>query len=258
MARAIEQIDNACPLSVAPGVRRKRFVDIAIWIAFFSCLATSGVAGYYATKSPAPAPGLIPQNEVFSAGEVEQGEMITATFSLKNTYPTPIDAISTTVGCSCQEASVSKTHLEPGESATINVLWRVGSRRGPAKESIMVKYTLANNDGASLAKSLALKIEADVIPDIKLDITHCEFVRGRPETVRVHLSPGRMNEFKIGRVYSNSQLIAASYDLESNVVEVRYVPNDNFGIGPAVHVEIETDSKREPFIRVPVSVVRAP
>lgn len=59
-------------------------------------------------------------NEVFDAGDVVKGEMITAEFTVKNTGEYPLVIGEVKGSCSCTVAEYPETPLAPGESGIIS------------------------------------------------------------------------------------------------------------------------------------------
>jgi hypothetical protein len=244
------------PQKRSPTSRR----GVARGLVFLLLIGGSVCAGYYARRRsvPPPAPGLIPDKAVHQAGEIGQGETVHLAFALKNTYPAPVEIKSVTAGCSCQQTAVERRYLEPGDQTTVSVQWMVGSRRGPVFDAIMVLHTIPGPRGQVAEGRMALKIEANVAPDIEYSPKELKFEGGRPGIARITLAPGRQPRFKVLRTYSNSKAIVAVQDAQRREVEVRYTPTGELDFGTGVYIGVETDSKNEPHMRIPVSVVRVP
>lgn len=59
-------------------------------------------------------------NEIFDAGDVVKGEMITAEFTVKNTGDYPLVIAEAKGSCSCTVAEYPENPLAPGESGIIS------------------------------------------------------------------------------------------------------------------------------------------
>lgn len=229
---------------------------------FLVLVAGSAGAAYYAVAAlPETSPlGLAPDKLVVRWGEVGQGERLTAAFTLTNRYPEPVTIRRTETGCACEQAVVDRAHLLPGERTHVNIRWAVGDRRGPVTDVVWIIHTLPAGDrtGAEPLGRLGLRLEAEVAPDLVYRPDRLEFDAGRPATARVTLSPGRVREFTIDRVFCASKAIRVRQIDSRPEVEVEYVPSGELDRGPGQFVGIEVSGGHERLLRVPVVVQEGP
>jgi hypothetical protein len=62
--------------------------------------------------------------------------------------------------------------------------------------------------------------------------------------------------FTVREAYANSSALSAKYLPESSTVEVTYTPKGELDTSAGLFVAIETSSKNEPTIQVPVTVTK--
>jgi hypothetical protein len=98
-------------------------------------------------------------------GEVYQGDTIETTFHLFNGYAAPVPIEEVLGTCDCQNLELSKQVLEPGDSATLKVQWRIGRLRGHSSTGVLVTYL--RPDGR-LAR-VPLRMRAEVTSDISYE-----------------------------------------------------------------------------------------
>ena len=85
---------------------------VAIMLLLFSCGGNSEIEiGNKTTMEVTP--------EVFDAGEVIKGEMITAKFTIKNTGEYPLVLGEVKGGCSCTVAEYPEEPIQPGDTGEI-------------------------------------------------------------------------------------------------------------------------------------------
>lgn len=201
------------------------------------------------------APTVRVSRVVHDFGTVGQGDNVRGEFTLTNGYSEPIEIKTVLTGCSCQIPVVSRKHLAPGQETKIEVVWLIGSRRGAVTYPLWVLHTIPNEPTGADGR-LELRMAANVIPDIEYAPTKLAFEGGRAATERVALIPGRLASFRVRFVYSNSQAFSVRHLEASNEIEVRYTPNGELDYGTGLHIAVETDSKHEPTMRIPISVRR--
>ncbi len=88
-----------------------KYLSIAlISLLFFSCKETTSRVGQKTT---------VEVNAKFDAGEVIQGEIINAKFTIKNTGDYPLIIAAATPSCSCTVPSYTDEPIAPGETGEI-------------------------------------------------------------------------------------------------------------------------------------------
>ncbi len=166
------------------------------------CVSVSVAAAYFAW---AERPQSLTIDEIEKdCGQVHQGDSIEAIFHLFNGYAAPV-AIEEVLGtCDCQNLDLTKQILEPGESATLTVQWRIGRLRGISSTGVLVTYL--RPDGR-LAR-VPLRMKADVIPDISYEPAFLTFQRQLPETKHVSLRSNRQPGAALISAYADHQSFA--------------------------------------------------
>jgi hypothetical protein len=185
---------------------------------------------------------------VHDFGTVVQMETLVAEFRLVNHFPTAVTVKELIRGCACADARVSQERLEPGQSATLTVGWRTGGRRGKASEVVTV---LASVDGEGLV-TVPVRLTAVIEPDVLCEPDEVRFDRNQTGTATLRLTPGRMPDVRILSAHPTVSALQTTADPAAGTVTVRYDPakSDNDGAGAAVMVQ--TNSPKEPWIKVPV------
>lgn len=239
------------------GQTQPRFHSLWLAVMVVAAATVTGVstAAYLSTRAkPAPLkPGLHPDSLVRDFGPVGQGEQLRTTFELLNAYPARVSIRSVSAGCSCQSAEADRAALGPGERCKVSATWKTGSGRGRVTELLWVLHTIPGS--ASLGR-LELRVTADIEPDIAVEPFGCEFPYGQPGTRVVSLRPGRMRQFTVREVYTNSKAFAADHDKSNNTVTVSYRPTGDLDIGPSYRLTVVTDSANEPSLNIPLKVTR--
>lgn len=215
------------------------------------CLALAGTGGYFALPDP-PAPGLYAEQPVISFGEVSQGDVLGARFTLVNHFQNPVTINEVVTGCSCAKVSAPREILPPGEKTELQVAWEIGAKRGPSTDQVGVLFT--RPDG--VVSFLELQLQADVAPDIRYEPRRLEFAHGRSETLVARFGPGSMSAFSLKKAYTNQKALRAAVSAETSEVRVEYdaaVPVDT---GAWLYLSVETDSANEPTLYIPIRVQR--
>ena len=226
-------------------------------VLFVMCVALATVAGYAAipVEDPKPVQSLAVNEPVVRVGEKGQNELVEVQFKLTNNYAEPVEILSVVTGCSCLVPTVSRKHVAPGQEATILLNWYTGTKRGAVSDSVWVFHTIPGN-APDAGGRMQLRIEADVVPDIRMEPGRVQFTEGQSGMARVTLSPGRMTAFTVKEVYANSPALTAKYLPELSSVEITYTPKGKLDTGAGLNVGIATDSKNEPTLRIPVVVAK--
>lgn len=221
---------------------------------FLAILATGTAAGYCAylaaPQSKVP-PGLWAINPVQDLGDRYQEEEIPLQFHLQNTFEGPVVIEGLIPSCSCTEANVSPDVLQPGEQATVDVVWATHASRGDTTTSLDVVY-LAPSGNRSL---LTLKLQANVIPDIRYDPEEVVFQADRPSEQIIRLTPGRLSEFTANQVSVTHRAFQAVLMPDGHRIAVRFNPSEwSGGIAPTAELKVRTSSDRVQNLIIPLKV----
>ena len=142
---------------------------------------------------PAAAADLWAQRPVFDHGELSQGQEVQTAFTLTNRFSQALEIQRVVKSCSCSQAVLSLTHVEPGEQVAVTTSWKTGKARGRTGANLYVVFQLA--DGTTGHK--LLRIQGEVVPDVRYQPDELLFEGGKAATQTVHLSPGRQKKWFI-------------------------------------------------------------
>ncbi len=227
-----------------------------------SSLLAGGFGYFYHSPNLANPPkptGLYPTPFEVDFDALKQGDTAQAEFVLTNHYDSSVEIREVQAGCSCQEASITKKLLDPGDQAIVTVKWQVGGRRGKVTDSIWVTHSIPGTQEDREAKQLGqlrLKLVADVQPEIAYDPVALTFRFGEPATATIQLKSGCRDRFTIKGVSSNSRCLSVVYFAPTQSVEVRYTPQDELDRGQGLEVLIDTDGEAEPRLHIPVRILQ--
>ena len=243
-------------MAESPPSARLAIPSLTWWGALYAgLLATSAISGYFAlrgTPSP-PQPGLSWDPSPGQFGNVGQGAVLDATFEVTNNFQGPVEITEVNTGCSCRSAIVSRKYLGPGERSSVKITWSVGAKRGEVADEVWLVYT---TPGAAAPSRAPLRLEANVLPDIRFEPNRVAFRLGQPGTARVKLTPGQMPAFIARGTLTNSTALAAICLHGGQEVEIRYTPGSELDAVEGRFVAIDTDSPNEPQLRIPVVIER--
>jgi hypothetical protein len=196
---------------MAPARRRTLLFALVSCGAAGTATATFGGDG---GSGPAPAPAAAPSpaNPVLRPrivfdrtahdfGAVKQKSDATTRFTVKNAGTAPLEIASLKGDCGCANATVSKSTLAPGESATVDVVFSTHTFFGPQKKTIHVR----SNDPEARETELVLSL--DVSGGIVLQPAYfaCETVlvgTSPTATVRAQWKEGTGRKFAVRSVES--------------------------------------------------------
>ena len=108
------------------------------------CAAASLVCAFLAREPPAGSgqtePLLVASEPAKHLGKVKQGKTIDVRFQLENRYHEPLTILEVRKSCTCVDATVSRSLLQPGESTAMDIRWNSGASRGSVAAEIFVTY----------------------------------------------------------------------------------------------------------------------
>jgi hypothetical protein len=202
--------------------------------------------------SRTPERGLVPDKSVCHFGEVDQGKTFTATFHLANRESESVKVVSITKNCDCTKPEMTKTSLGPGESADLKIEWKSGASRGEIESHIQVIYMKAS--GGAPEKTV-LRLAAIVIPDIACEPSELVFKEGVKETQQVTLSP-RHPDLKCLQAYCTQRAFKVVSGVENMRLSVSFEPARWAKDLRGAFLLIKTTNPTEPYVRIPIRVVR--
>jgi hypothetical protein len=76
--------------------------------------------------------------EIHDFGEIEQGEIVETTISIKNVGDNDLYIVDAHGSCGCTVPEVTKEAIEPGESAPISVKFDSNGKSGEVTKTVMI------------------------------------------------------------------------------------------------------------------------
>jgi len=114
------------------------------------CLMLATGAGYLAYQGRVEAreaaeiersrkpPGLHVDKPKHDFGKVGQFETLAVDIEIRNDYPFAVQFGDVLKSCSCTNAELTTTRLEPGASATLSVVWKTGTKHGRVADHVRI------------------------------------------------------------------------------------------------------------------------
>jgi len=100
-------------------------------------------------------------------GHVSQNKHLPARFRVVNPTEATVSIVRVVKTCDCAKPQLSQTTLGPGEVATLDVTWEVGTRHGPSHASVTL--VSASSARAGEFRFAQATLTADMQADFKLD-----------------------------------------------------------------------------------------
>lgn len=225
-------------------------IRIGLLVIGIGCVLGSAVCGYLVWS--AQPPGFVCNNPVHDFGNLNQGQVVQAEFTLINQYDRPVEIKGVKKSCGCSDISCSAKSVQPGEQVTLRAKWTIGTLRGSSSVRIWILYTLEDGTG----DHVELRMEGKIIPDIEFAPDYLDFVVDQDDAHVVALSPGRLQEVQIRRVYCTHRAFTATLMPAEKVVSVVFASREwNQEPGTAeIHLVVQTNSAIEPVIYIPLRV----
>lgn len=135
-------------------------------------------------------------------GVVPRGAQLLHKFPITNIYAVPMEITSVRPGCNCITASTSKRHLEPGETATVDIRMDASRFQGPKGVIISVSV------GPEFISQADIKVSANSRLDVVFnpgEINLGTVAKGQTPTAKVDVEyagalPWTINELTLGNL----------------------------------------------------------
>lgn len=199
------------------------------------------------------APLLIEQNN-YSFGDVRQKTQLKKTFRLTNQSSTPIVFSNIHAECSCTVPAMKKKRLSPSESTELDVVWDVGSSRGPINTNIELSYKTLTPESGFLE---TLVLNTRVIPDFEYAPSRLEFSPSDVLEAEVEFTPSNMKRLEIDSVYCTHSAFEAELHKNENgvsTVSVKFNPEKWFSDSLNAQLIVASNSNGEPRTSIPLIV----
>lgn len=202
---------------------------------------------------PRNVPELWTNATVVDHGDLFQGQEVHTEFQFENRYSEVLEITDVYKSCGCSEAVFSARVMNPGERASVQVVWKTGRTRGRNSIAVDVFYSV----GTSTAQRKSLRIEGNVVPDIVCRPEKLTFDGKKKEVQLATLAAGRMATFSIGKAYCNHPAFKVETSGANTIKVVFDGDTPVFADGAAPRLIIETSSPNEPQMFVPLEIVRS-
>jgi hypothetical protein len=198
--------------------------------------------------------GLHPRPAVQVLGRVRQGEKYPVIFHLSNRFKEAVRIVEVVRSCTCTAAQVRQAALAPGEETEVEVIWESNGSRGPVTAELWVGYERGE---PAVREYVPLRLEAEVLPDIRYEPEQLVFVRGREETQVIRFFPGE--EAAVRVLSASCDHKAFTVKLRSDpatlgLLEVHFQPAFWLEETGGVWLVVQTNSQRAPTCRIPLLV----
>ncbi len=193
---------------------------------------------------------LIADRPVRDLGQLRQGAVVPIDFELTNRGRCSLVLKRVFKSCTCAEAELAQGALEPGESTTLKAVLQTGVARGAFAMRLGVAYQQEGTEEAFLP----LQVVAEVTPDIQYDPQVVEFV-GEERTKVVTFSWDYDGEAPVKWAGPSHRAFRAEVRPDRATVDVTFDRQQwPASEAPAVDLVVQTASKNESILRIPMRV----
>lgn len=203
--------------------------------------------------------GLHVDRQLHDFGKVLIKTKVTTSFELTNTSQMPLDLKEVRADCSCTVPKPSKRHLEPGQSARIDVSYHETKRLGQQRRHVTIK--------TSAGQKLVLTIRANVVPLFTAEpriLELSELVPNTPQTYKITVLAYDERAFAITSIESTlDEVLPVMTDklresATRQTIAVRVQPSTSTGKRTG-KLRIHIDDKAKSVVQLPVKMeVRSP
>ena len=188
-------------------------------------------------------------------GLVRQGAKATGEFRLTNRTSGPVHILQTAKTCGCVQVALSKEEIAPNDFSDVAVTVESGDRRGDFSARVIVVYS---GEDQKKARSLMLSLQARIDPDYDVTPEGLAFGGALPTVQRVTLRPRHIPRLTVTGATCNRRFIEAhvvpTASSAETVIQVTFRPADYYADAGAAAVLVDTDSRRQPTLQIPVEV----
>jgi hypothetical protein len=199
-----------------------------------------------ATPKPAPnIPRVYLVTDKHDFGTVRRGDVVTASFVIRNTHPVAVECGPVMKGCSCASAEVEPKVIPAGGEGKLTVAWNLAGKRGSSVETVIVPFAGEGGVKASVVAVVRGAVEVDR-ELIDLDETN------RTAEVVIHSPVGRA--FRCVRAVANHPCVTASVGPAGDRVRFTFDPAVRGWEYGNIYVTVLTDQPEEQEVRIAVRV----
>ncbi|HSL90026.1 MAG TPA: DUF1573 domain-containing protein [Ignavibacteriaceae bacterium] len=152
-------------------------------------------------------PKAVVQQKVHDFGDVNQGEIVKASFLISNSGGDLLEIMDVRASCGCTAAKPEKSQLKPGESTKVDVNFNTKGRRGIQQQRV----TVTTNDPAN--QQLVLTIKANVVIPEK--------TKAEAPKIQFNNSQYNFGKVKEGQVYQHTFTFSNTGSRSLNIKDVK-------------------------------------
>ncbi len=212
-------------------------------LALFAWLLFSSAA--FAQQSGAWADKLFAGELTHDFGAVPRGAQLKHSFKVTNIYKVPLDLNDPKVSCGCVNAEVSTRTLQPGETATLNVL--MDAQKFIGSKTVRVFVTV----GPKYISTATLTVSANARGDVAFTPTDIDFgnlQRGQTPTKPIDVEyTGNVGDWRVVEIVKSS---AAPFELKVEELPrlVGNAPRKGYRIYATMKADPATGSFRQEVV----------
>jgi len=185
-------------------MRRISWLVIIVVLVVYEGIAIGVVRG----KEILP-PDIEFSEEIWDFGTINQGDVVTHIFKIKNTGETKLVISNVRTSCGCTAALISSREIAPGKSSQIKVHFNSSGYKGKVTKYIYVE----SNDPDEPQKRLTIKVNINVPPKptIKLEENNWDFgliIQGEKPTHILKVKNTGERELVINQIKTSSRTTA--------------------------------------------------
>lgn len=219
-----------------------RILALAIALACFGGAAT--VLIVVASRAGAKTSFIAcPENE-HDAGEVAQGQIVSAKFRVSNCGPHRVRLYQFSKSCSCTSAIISRELLSPQDVVDISVNWDTADERGAQKSGVILA---ADDLETGEMCFIEISLRASIIPHY--DIVPQRLVLSPTAHSSVRIVTRDKSVVSIVGVEASSSIDPLSTRIEGDSLVVEWPSSDSLKEG---YIKITTNSTRQRYAFVEV------
>jgi hypothetical protein len=160
---------------------------------------------------PGDAPKAIVSDPLYDFGNALEGTMVTHVFTIKNVGKGYLDIQGIKTSCGCTTGSPSRTHIAPGDTSDLSVMFDTHFQKGHAVRTIVATTNDPDNPQVVMTLQGVVKKQVEAQPN---EVSFGDVKRGTEDTKEIlvnDLNPAR-GAFSVGPVSNSNSSIKVEQD----------------------------------------------
>jgi len=189
-------------------------------------------------------------------GDIDKGEKVSVDFPFTNVGDADLEILDVKTSCGCTSAKPSKDSFKPGEKGVIPVTFDSERFSGKIKKTITVMSNSVENGTASLS------IEGNIVSEVNIKpqmVSLFNIKRSEASTSEIMIDTSRMDKLEVSDVKTDLDFMKLEINQKSPkeviikaVVDGKVAPKDTPSFRG--YLDIKTNSKKRPEIKIPVNI----